>query len=67
MRVVTVENERLALRSGRGDLPRETLRRALDGRASVSRRGVWLPMGPGWREYLVETLKTIAYALDASG
>ncbi len=66
MRVVTVENERLALHSGRGDLPRETLRRALDGRASVSRRGVWLPMGPDWREELVDILKTIARTLDAA-
>jgi transcription-repair coupling factor (superfamily II helicase) len=58
--VITVENGRLALRSGSGEFDREELRRLLNGRASVSRYGVWLPKEPGWREELVRVLKAMA-------
>jgi transcription-repair coupling factor (superfamily II helicase) len=60
--VITLENGRLALRSGSGELDREALRRLLNGRASVSRYGVWLPKEPGWREELVRVLKAMAGA-----
>jgi len=58
---IGVEKGRLALRSGRGDYAdRERLRRALGGRVSVSRRDVWLPQRPDWREELVTILKEMA-------
>ncbi len=61
VRVVTVDNGRLVLRSRFGDFPhRAELQRTLDGRASISRRGIWLPMERGWRDELVEVLKEIA-------
>jgi transcription-repair coupling factor (superfamily II helicase) len=61
MGTVGVENGRLVLRSGRGDYAdREKLRRVLGKRAAVSRRDVWLPQGPGWREELVAVLKEVA-------
>ncbi len=61
--VVTTDNGRLALRSGGREFPRDRLRRALDGQASISRYGVWLPKGAGWEETLVEVLKKMAAAL----
>jgi len=58
--VVGVENSRLALRSGRGEYPREKLRQALGARAAISRSDLWLPMEDGWQEELVEVLKKMA-------
>jgi transcription-repair coupling factor (superfamily II helicase) len=58
---ITVENGRLALQSGGEDYAnREELQRILRGRASVSRRGIWLPLERGWREELVAVLKEVA-------
>lgn len=59
VRVVTVDNGRLALRPA-GEFARERLRRELDGRVSVSKHGVWFAQDPGWEEALVELLKEIA-------
>jgi transcription-repair coupling factor (superfamily II helicase) len=61
--VVATDNGRLALRSGGGEFSSEGLRRVLDGRASVSRHGVWLPKEPGWQETLVEVLKKMGGAM----
>ena len=58
--VVTTDNGRLALWSATGEFPRDELRRVLDGRASISRAGVWLPKEAGWREMLVGVLKRMA-------
>jgi transcription-repair coupling factor (superfamily II helicase) len=58
--VVTIENGRLALRSGGAGFDREELRPILDGQASVSRYCVWLAKEAGWREELVRILKEIA-------
>jgi transcription-repair coupling factor (superfamily II helicase) len=58
--VITVENGRLALRSASGEFDRERLRLILNGRASVSRYGVWLAKEAGWREQLVRVLKEMA-------
>jgi transcription-repair coupling factor (superfamily II helicase) len=58
--VVTTDNGRLALRSGGAEFPREELRRVLDGQASISRYGIWLPKGPGWQEMLVDALTKMA-------
>jgi transcription-repair coupling factor (superfamily II helicase) len=58
--VVAIENGRLALRSGEAEFDRDKLRRVLDGRASVSRYGVWLPKDPGWQDELVRILEDMA-------
>jgi len=64
--VIGVEGDRLGLRSGEGDYPnRERLQRILKGRASVSRRAIWLPQERGWREELVVVLKEMARAAIA--
>jgi transcription-repair coupling factor (superfamily II helicase) len=61
---ITVENGRLALQSGGGDYAnREELQRILRGRASVSRRGIWLPLERGWQEELVAVLKEVAHVV----
>jgi transcription-repair coupling factor (superfamily II helicase) len=60
--VVAIENGRLALRAGGTEFDRDELRRILNGRASVSRYGVWLPKEPGWQEELVRILKEMAGA-----
>jgi predicted nucleotidyltransferase len=52
------------LRSGGVEFPREELRRILDGRASISRFGVWLPKEPGWEELLVDALKQMASVME---
>jgi len=58
---ITVENGRLALRSGRGDYAnRGDLKHALGERAAVSRRDIWLPLERGWRDKLVTVLKEMA-------
>jgi transcription-repair coupling factor (superfamily II helicase) len=57
---IGIENDRLALLSGADYSNREDLRHALKGRASVSRRGIWLPMERGWRKELVGVLKQVA-------
>jgi transcription-repair coupling factor (superfamily II helicase) len=58
---ISVENGRLALRSGGGDYPnRADLQRVLQGRVSISRRGIWLPLERGWREELMVVLKAMA-------
>jgi transcription-repair coupling factor (superfamily II helicase) len=58
---VSIEGDRLALQSARGDLPhRDRLHRALRGSASVSRRGVWMPLKRGWRDALVRVLRDMA-------
>ena len=58
---ISVENGRLALRSGGGDYPnRGRLQRILGERAVVGRRDVWLPLERGWREKLVAVLKEMA-------
>ncbi len=63
VRAVTVDNGRLALRPA-GEFPREALRghlsRVFDGRASVSRHGVWLAKEADWEEALVRLLKEMA-------
>ena len=59
VRVVTVEDGRLALRPV-GEFPREELRLALDAAASVSRHGVWMPKERGWEKTLVKLLEEIA-------
>jgi transcription-repair coupling factor (superfamily II helicase) len=59
---IAVENGRLALRSGGAEFDREGLRRLLNGRASVSRHGVWLENEPGWRNKLMEVLREMADA-----
>jgi transcription-repair coupling factor (superfamily II helicase) len=60
---IAVENGRLVLRPGGVDYPEhEKLRRALGGRAVVSRREIWVPQEPGWREELVTVLKEMARA-----
>jgi len=64
VRVVTTDNGRLALRSGGVEFPREELRRILDGRASISRFGVWLPKEAGWEELLVDALKQMASVME---
>ena len=62
--VVTTDNGRLALWSAKGEFAREELRRVLDGRASISRAGVWLPKEAGWREMLVGVLKKMAAVME---
>jgi len=58
---IAIDNERLALRSGGVDFPeREELRKALIGRAVVSRRELFLPLKPGWRQVLVSVLQDVA-------
>jgi transcription-repair coupling factor (superfamily II helicase) len=57
---IGIEGDRLALVS-ESDYPNRTsLQGALRGRASVSRRGIWLPMEPGWRRELVSVLECVA-------
>ena len=57
---IGIENDRLALLS-ESDYPnRSSLQGALRGHASVSRRGIWLPMEPGWRRELVAVLECMA-------
>jgi transcription-repair coupling factor (superfamily II helicase) len=60
VRVVTLENGRLALRSAGARFDVEELRRILDGRASVSPHGIWLAKGTGWQQELVQVLKEMA-------
>jgi transcription-repair coupling factor (superfamily II helicase) len=57
---IGIENDRLALLSESDYVNRERLQGALRGRASVSRRGIWLPMEAGWRRELVAVLECIA-------
>ncbi|MBN1815013.1 MAG: transcription-repair coupling factor, partial [Anaerolineae bacterium] len=57
---IGIENDRLALLSEVDYPNRESLQYALKGRASVSRRGIWLPMERGWRKELVGVLKQVA-------
>jgi len=57
---IGIENSRLALLSETDYADRERIQFALRGRASVSRRGIWLPMERGWRNELVAVLKDIA-------
>ncbi len=58
---IGVDGGRLVLHSAGGDYPhREKLKRVLGRRVAVSRRSVWLPLEPGWREELVEVLKAMA-------
>jgi len=63
--IVTTDNGRLALWSASGEFPRDDLRRALDGEASVSRSGVWLPKAAGWREMLVDVLQRMAAVMES--
>ena len=66
--VIGVEGSRLGLRSDGEDYPkRERLQRILKGRASVSRRAIWLPQERGWREELVAVLKEMARAAQVDG
>jgi len=58
--IVAQDNGRLALHSAGKEFPREELRRVLDGRASISRFGIWLPKEAGWETMLVDVLKTMA-------
>ncbi|MEA3376334.1 MAG: transcription-repair coupling factor [Chloroflexota bacterium] len=58
--VVTMDNGRLALRSGGREFPREDLLQVLNGQASISRYGIWLPKEAGWEEMLVDVLKKVA-------
>jgi transcription-repair coupling factor (superfamily II helicase) len=56
---IGVENARLALLSERDYPNRKKLQFALKGRASVSRRGIWMPMERGWRKELEEVLRLV--------
>ncbi len=58
--IVTQDNGRLALHSAGKEFPRDELRQVLDGRASVSRFGIWLPKESGWETMLVDVLKRMA-------
>ncbi|MFO7741525.1 MAG: transcription-repair coupling factor [Anaerolineae bacterium] len=58
--IVTMDNGRLALRSGGREFPREDLLQVLNGQASISRYGIWLPKEAGWEEMLVDVLKKVA-------
>jgi transcription-repair coupling factor (superfamily II helicase) len=59
--VIGLDNDRLMLRSGRGnDLDRDKLKHVLGERVAVGRRDVWLPQEPGWREELVSVLEKMA-------
>jgi transcription-repair coupling factor (superfamily II helicase) len=57
---IGIESDRLALLSEVDYPNRQDLQHALKGRASVSRRGIWLPMERGWRNELVGVLKQVA-------
>jgi transcription-repair coupling factor (superfamily II helicase) len=57
---IGIENDRLALLSERDYPNRENLQHALRGRASISRRGIWMPMERGWRNELTGVLRDIA-------
>jgi transcription-repair coupling factor (superfamily II helicase) len=57
---IGIENDRLALLSESDYPKRSSLQGALRGRASVSRRGIWLPMESGWRRELVAVLEVVA-------
>ncbi|MFW6136357.1 MAG: transcription-repair coupling factor, partial [Chloroflexota bacterium] len=58
--IVAMDNGRLALRSGGREFPREDLLQVLNGQASISRYGIWLPKEAGWEEMLVDVLKKVA-------
>jgi len=61
VRAIGVKGDRLALRLGKGGYANlEKLRRLLKGRASVSRRNIWLPQERGWREELAAVLREMA-------
>jgi transcription-repair coupling factor (superfamily II helicase) len=63
---ISVDNGRLALKSGGGDFPnREGLQRVLQGRVSISRRGIWLPLEQDWRQELMVVLKTMARVMGS--
>ena len=57
---IGIENDRLALLSERDYPNRENLQHALRGRASVSHRGIWMPMERGWRNELTGVLRDVA-------
>lgn len=58
---IAIDNGRLALRTDGVDFAnREELRQALSGRAVVSRRELFLPLKPGWRQALVSLLQDVA-------
>ncbi|MBN1977952.1 MAG: transcription-repair coupling factor, partial [Anaerolineae bacterium] len=57
---IGIENDRLALLSERDYPNRENLQHALRGRASVSRRGIWMSMERGWRKELAGILRDVA-------
>ncbi len=61
---IGIENDRLALLAEEDYPNRENLQYALKGRASVSRRGIWLPMERGWRKELVGVLRDVARAVS---
>ncbi|MEA3340111.1 MAG: transcription-repair coupling factor, partial [Chloroflexota bacterium] len=66
VRAIGVQGDRLALWLSKGVYAnyanRDKLRRLLKGRASVSRRSIWLPQERGWREELAAVLKEMARA-----
>ncbi len=60
---IIAENGRLVLHTSEGDLPnRKQLQQLLGERVSVGRRDLWLPLGRGWREELVNVLQQMAQA-----
>jgi transcription-repair coupling factor (superfamily II helicase) len=62
---IGMENGRLMLASGDGEYPRrQALQDVLRGRASVSRRGIWMSLERGWQERLVVVLKDVARTLS---
>ncbi|MEA3339282.1 MAG: TRCF domain-containing protein, partial [Chloroflexota bacterium] len=71
VRVIGVQGDRLALWLSKGVYAnyanRDKLRRLLKGRASVSRRSIWLPQERGWREELAAVLKEMARAAAVDG
>jgi transcription-repair coupling factor (superfamily II helicase) len=61
---IGVENDRLALLVEEDYSNREKLQHVLRGRASVSRRGIWLPMERGWRKELAGVLRDVARVIN---
>ena len=65
---IGVDGDRLTLQLSKGVYAdREKLQRLLNGRASVSRRSIWLSQERGWREELVTVLESVARAAAVDG
>ncbi|HDQ73502.1 MAG TPA: transcription-repair coupling factor, partial [Chloroflexi bacterium] len=60
---IGVDRERLVLHSGEGNFDVTAVRRVFGRRVSTSGAKLWLPMGPDWREELIDALKRLARAI----